>query len=178
MQWSDEAIVLGVRRHGETSVIAEVMTRGRGRHLGMVRGGRSRKQQPILQAGNRVELIWRARLDEHGIEVVEAPIESLDLENDRICAVNVAGKEHRFDVLYSALGLKYRSDLAISLGAAHDPSGCLLVDSHCQTSVKGLYAAGDIVRGASLVVWAIRDGREAADAILSYLTQTGAVAAE
>jgi glutamate synthase (NADPH) small chain len=47
-----------------------------------------------------------------------------------------------------------------------------------ETSLPGVYAAGDIVRGASLVVWAIRDGREAADAILGYLNQTGAVAAE
>jgi glutamate synthase (NADPH/NADH) small chain len=47
-----------------------------------------------------------------------------------------------------------------------------------ETSLPGVYAAGDIVRGASLVVWAIRDGREAAEAILSYLNQTEAVAAE
>jgi glutamate synthase (NADPH/NADH) small chain len=46
------------------------------------------------------------------------------------------------------------------------------------TSLPGVYAAGDIVRGASLVVWAIRDGREAADAILGYLAQPAAVAAE
>ena len=46
------------------------------------------------------------------------------------------------------------------------------------TSLPGVYAAGDIVRGASLVVWAIRDGREAADAILDYLAQPAAVAAE
>ncbi|WP_149588488.1 NAD(P)-dependent oxidoreductase [Tabrizicola flagellatus] len=46
------------------------------------------------------------------------------------------------------------------------------------TSLPGVFAAGDIVRGASLVVWAIRDGREAAESILSYLAQTGAVAAE
>lgn len=65
MQWTDEAILLGVRRHGETSVIAEVMTRSRGRYLGMVRGGRSRSMQPVLQPGNRLEVTWRARLDEH-----------------------------------------------------------------------------------------------------------------
>jgi thioredoxin reductase (NADPH) len=93
-----------------------------------------------------------AKLEKHGIKVVEAPVEALALENDRISAVNVAGKEHRFDVLYSALGLKYRSDLAISLGAEHDPSGSLIVDSHCQTSIKGLYAAGDIVRGIDQIV--------------------------
>jgi glutamate synthase (NADPH/NADH) small chain len=46
------------------------------------------------------------------------------------------------------------------------------------TSLPGVYAAGDIVRGASLVVWAIRDGREAADAMLAYLAQPATVAAE
>ncbi|MFC2969923.1 NAD(P)-dependent oxidoreductase [Acidimangrovimonas pyrenivorans] len=46
------------------------------------------------------------------------------------------------------------------------------------TSIPGVFAAGDIVRGASLVVWAIRDGREAAEAILDYLAQPSAVAAE
>jgi DNA repair protein RecO (recombination protein O) len=65
MQWQDEAIIIGVKRHGETSVIAEVMTRGRGRHLGIVRSGRSRTMQPVLQPGNQVEVVWRARLDEH-----------------------------------------------------------------------------------------------------------------
>lgn len=65
MEWRDEGIILGTRRHGETSVILEVMTRAHGRHLGLVRGGRSRKVQPVLQAGNRVDLVWRARLDEH-----------------------------------------------------------------------------------------------------------------
>ncbi len=46
------------------------------------------------------------------------------------------------------------------------------------TSLPGVYAVGDIVRGASLVVWAIRDGREAADSILAYLAQGAQVAAE
>ena len=46
------------------------------------------------------------------------------------------------------------------------------------TNLPGVYAAGDIVRGASLVVWAIRDGREAADSIADYLSQPARVAAE
>jgi glutamate synthase (NADPH/NADH) small chain len=46
------------------------------------------------------------------------------------------------------------------------------------TSLPGVYACGDIQRGASLVVWAIRDGREAADAMLEYLAANAAVAAE
>jgi len=47
-----------------------------------------------------------------------------------------------------------------------------------KTSLPGVFAVGDIVRGASLVVWAIRDGREAAQTILHYLAQPASVAAE
>jgi DNA repair protein RecO (recombination protein O) len=57
--------VLGLRKHGETSAIVECMTAAHGRHLGLVRGGRSRRMRPILQPGNRVDVTWRARLDEH-----------------------------------------------------------------------------------------------------------------
>ena len=42
MEWTDEGIVLGTRRHGETNAIVEVMTREHGRHLGLVRGGAAR----------------------------------------------------------------------------------------------------------------------------------------
>src|SRR6478735_2285291 len=74
MQWSDQGIIIGVRRHGETSVVAEVMTRDHGRHMGLVRGGRSRAMQPVLQPGNQVEVTWRARLDEHLGEFKVEPV--------------------------------------------------------------------------------------------------------
>ncbi len=65
MEWADEGIVLGVRRHGESSAIAELLTRGHGRHLGLVRGGAGARMRPMLQPGNTVRAVWRARLDEH-----------------------------------------------------------------------------------------------------------------
>jgi DNA repair protein RecO (recombination protein O) len=65
MEWSEEGIVVGVRRHGEVDTILEVLTAGHGRHLGLVKGGRSRRLRPILQAGNTLSLTWRARLHEH-----------------------------------------------------------------------------------------------------------------
>ena len=65
MEWSEEGIVVGTRRHGETDVILEVLTAGHGRHMGLVKGGRSRKLRPVLQAGNTLALTWRARLHEH-----------------------------------------------------------------------------------------------------------------
>ncbi len=65
MEWRDEGLIIGVKKHGETSVILEAMTRAHGRHLGLVRGGRAKRMQPFLQAGNSALLVWRARLDEH-----------------------------------------------------------------------------------------------------------------
>jgi DNA repair protein RecO (recombination protein O) len=65
MQWMDEGIVLGTRRHGEGSAIIEVMTRAHGRHLGLVRGGAGSRLRPVLQPGNSVRVEWRARLDDH-----------------------------------------------------------------------------------------------------------------
>jgi DNA repair protein RecO (recombination protein O) len=76
MQWTDEGIVLGVRRHGEASAILELMTREHGRHLGLVRGGAGSRLRPILQPGNRVNATWRARLDEH---LGHYTVEGLDL---------------------------------------------------------------------------------------------------
>lgn len=73
MEWADEGIVLGVRRHGESSAIVELLTRGHGRHLGLVRGGAGSRMRPLLQPGNSVTAIWRARLDEHlGYYAIEA----------------------------------------------------------------------------------------------------------
>ena len=65
MEWTDDGIVLGVKRHGESSVILELMTHDHGRHLGLVRGGTSARQRGVLQPGNALRATWRARLDEH-----------------------------------------------------------------------------------------------------------------
>ncbi len=73
MQWTDEGIVIGVKRHGEANGILELMTREHGRHLGLVRGGFGSRMKPVLQVGNSVSANWRARLDEHlGNYTVEA----------------------------------------------------------------------------------------------------------
>ncbi|MDB5506478.1 MAG: repair protein RecO [Devosia sp.] len=65
MEWTGEGLLIGVRRHGESSVVAEAMVAGRGRHLGLVRGGRSAKLSATLQPGNTVQLVWRARLEDY-----------------------------------------------------------------------------------------------------------------
>jgi len=88
MQWTGEGLIIGVRRHGESSVIAEVMVEGRGRHMGLIRGGRSTKHAAALQAGNSVQLTWRARLEEHlgtfSLEVTDARAADLIADRTRL----------------------------------------------------------------------------------------------
>jgi len=83
MQWTDEGIVLGVKRHGEAGGILELMTREHGRHLGMVRGAFSTRVNPIVQPGNTVSATWRARLDEH---LGNYTVEALNLRASRFFA--------------------------------------------------------------------------------------------
>jgi DNA repair protein RecO (recombination protein O) len=64
MEWSDQAIVLSSRTHGETSAVLELLTQDHGRHMGLVHGGASRKAKPALQPGNTLHVTWRARLSE------------------------------------------------------------------------------------------------------------------
>ena len=90
MQWTSEGLLIGVRRHGETSVIAEVMASQHGRTLGLVRGGRSSKLAATLQPGNTVQLTWRARLEEHlgtmTVELVDARAADLIADRTRLYA--------------------------------------------------------------------------------------------
>lgn len=90
MQWTGDGLIIGVRRHGETSVIAEVMVAGRGRTMGLVRGGRSTKLAATLQAGNTVQLTWRARLEEHlgamTVELIDARAANLIADRIRLYA--------------------------------------------------------------------------------------------
>src|SRR5438309_5243406 len=86
MEWTDEGIVLGVRRHGESSAIIELLTRSHGRHLGLVRSGSSKRMRPMLQPGNSVSAVWRARLDEH--------LGSYQVEGTRLRAATLMGSSH------------------------------------------------------------------------------------
>lgn len=88
------------------------------------------------------------RLTARGVTVVEEPIAAVRRARRRITAfVTHSGGVLSFDSLYSALGDQVRSQLAIGIGARSDAKGALIVGSHQETSVEGLYAAGDVVEG-------------------------------
>src|SRR5260370_41174536 len=76
MGWRATGFVLAARRHGESALIVELLTREHGRHAGLVRGGQSPRRRALLQPGNQVAAAWRGRLLEHlgsfDCELVEA----------------------------------------------------------------------------------------------------------
>jgi thioredoxin reductase (NADPH) len=79
------------------------------------------------------------------------------------------GQTLEFDVLYPAMGCQPHSALATRLGATADNVGCLTVDSKQQTTVEGLYAAGDVVSDLHQLVIAEAHGAVAATAIHNSL---------
>ena len=76
MEWRDQGILLSTRRHGETSAIIEMFTPQQGRHMGVVRGGTSRKVAPQLQPGAQLDVAWRARLEDHMGSFTVEPVRS------------------------------------------------------------------------------------------------------
>lgn len=116
----------------------------------------------LLTLGREMRLSDRDRdlLNDCGVRVIDQPIGKLLCEGGRIAAWQMqGGSSHRFDAVYSALGLRIRSGLAVALGADHDEDGALLTDAHQRTSIPGLYAAGDVVRGLTQI--AVASGQAA-----------------
>ena len=92
----------------------------------------------------------RAELERDGVDLVEAPVGAIRLEQDCLVVADGSG-EQRFDTCYPALGMSPRTQLAASAGALTDQDGRLQVNDHQMTSVAGLYAAGDMVRGLNQI---------------------------
>ncbi|MGI8725693.1 MAG: NAD(P)/FAD-dependent oxidoreductase [Methyloceanibacter sp.] len=111
----------------------------------------------------------RRNLQEAKIELIESSIGRVDIENNAIEAFDLGGTEHRFDTVYSALGSTSQSKLARDLGATANAEGCLNVTDHQETSVDGLYAAGDLVRGLNQISVAQGEGAIAATDIHNRL---------
>jgi thioredoxin reductase (NADPH) len=112
----------------------------------------------------------RAELAAAGVEIIGTPIESVVLDRERIAAVCFGPDARReFDSLYSALGVRPRTRLAVRAGARLDDGGRLLAGEHQETSVPGLYAAGDVVRGLNQISTAEGEGAIAATHIHNRL---------
>lgn len=111
-----------------------------------------------------------AKLDAAGIQRVDGPCGGFAIEGDQL-ALDTAGGRMAFDSVYPALGSRIRSHLAVEAGARASEDGCLEVDDHQRTSVPGLFAAGDVVKGLDQISHAMGEAGVAATTIRNTLSE-------
>ncbi len=111
-----------------------------------------------------------AKLDEAGIVRVQGPCGGWAIEGD-LLALDTARGRMRFHSVYPALGSRIRSHLAVAAGARASDEGCLEVDDHQRTTVPGLFAAGDVVKGLDQISHAMGEAGVAATTIRNLLSE-------
>jgi thioredoxin reductase (NADPH) len=126
-----------------------------------------------LQVRGSIDHTRRRRLENQGIDFLETEFARLKIKNNSLELEMPEGNAREFDVFYSALGCAPRVELAVKLGALCDDNHALRVNAHQQTTVDGLYAAGDIVRGLNQVVIAAAEAAVAATDIHNRLRLSG-----
>lgn len=112
----------------------------------------------------------RRKASEAGIMIIGSQVSTIAAEADRGCTITTRdGQTHRFDAVYSALGTLKRSELARMIDATLTDEGCIITSPHQQTSIKGVFAAGDIARGLNQISVAMGEAAIAATAIHNTL---------
>lgn len=150
--------VIGDDRHG---VAEAVFLRGFSKHVTLI--------SPDTPLDDLKTQDW-AKLAECGIATAHGPVTAIRPEGDTIL-VQTGGTAHHFDTVYPALGSDVHSSLAKMLGVALSDEGCIKVDAHQRTSVPGVYAAGDVVKGLDQISHAMGEGGVAASAIRNDLAR-------
>ena len=102
-------------------------------------------------------------------ETVSLTLDQLRFEAGEVVLARPGEAERRFDHLYLALGCTPQVGLADDLGARRDTAGALITDAHLMTTVEGLYAAGDVVRGLNQISVAVGEAAIAATAMHNRL---------
>ena len=115
----------------------------------------------------------------HDGQVTKLHAHRISLENGKFTPVPGTDFEMDADLVLLAMGFTgpVKSGLLDSLGVQYDARGNVTVDENFMTSIEGVFSAGDTKRGASLIVWAIAEGRKAATGIHQYLQAGRPVAA-
>lgn len=109
-------------------------------------------------------------LESAGIKVAHVGAGTIHIEEHEVTSLSGEdGRTHRFDAIFTAFGAVAQSALAKSVGAEMDKNGRLTVSEHQETSVPGLFAAGDVVRGLNQISVAYGEAAIAATAIHNRL---------
>lgn len=110
------------------------------------------------------------KMNEAGLKRIDTRVTGMRYRDDQSVEVRFDdGAIDYFDVIYSALGTRVNTELAQSLEAECAPDGAMVVDEHMQSSIPGLYAAGDIVTGLNQIAVAMGHAAIAATAIHNQL---------
>ena len=121
-------------------------------------------------AAHGLDAACAAKLDEAGIIRVDGPCGGFAIDGERL-ALEAADGRLAFDSVYPAMGSDIRSELAVAAGAHATAEGCLTVDEHQRTSIPGLFAAGDVVKGLDQISHAMGEAGVAATAIRNLLAE-------
>jgi thioredoxin reductase len=126
----------------------------------------------VLTHGRSPELPPRSReaLERWGIAVREEAVRVIEGRDGRVeRVVFESGEAERFDALFFHIAYGPGSSLPAALGCEADEEGILRVDDDFETTVPGVYAAGDITHGSKLAIKAAADGTRAAIGIYRSL---------
>ena len=121
-------------------------------------------------AAHDLDAACRNKLEEAGIVHLDGPCAAITIADDQLRIETASGPQH-FDSVYPALGSVIRSELAVAAGARASGDGCLEVDDHQRTSIPGLFAAGDVVKGLDQISHAMGEAGVAATAIRNLLAE-------
>jgi thioredoxin reductase (NADPH) len=110
----------------------------------------------------------RARIHSAEIDLLQGPCLEFSLQSETI-EVKLPARTAVFASIYPALGTTIRSELALDLGAQATGDGCPVIDRHQRTSIRGLYAAGDVVSGLDQISHAMGQAAVAATTIRNDL---------
>lgn len=130
----------------------------------------------LIPRGENVSPEARTSAATQGIELLGA-VEDLVLDKNGLTIVLTDGGVRSLDVLYAAMGCQVRSELGTRLGAQCDADGYLLVNSHQETSVPGLYAIGDVAKALNQIAVGFGHAALAAADIHNNLPAKAAAAA-
>ena len=123
----------------------------------------------LAQASIDLPASDHARLVKLGIKICDSPVRTLRIDQHQVVADLLDGHALKFDTLYPALGTSPTSKLATAAGVTVSEAGCILTDDHQQTSIPGIYAAGDVVEGLDQMSVATGGAAKAATSIHNHL---------
>lgn len=175
----DEALGRGLLRYCPICDAYEVTDR----RIGVIGTGEHGAREALFLRGYSAEVTliapygaheidkdYAAKLGAAEIPCIDGPCSGFAIEGDGI-ALDTFGGRLAFDTVYPALGSRIRSRLAVAAGARATEDGSLQVDAHQRTSIPGLFAAGDVVKGLDQISHAMGEGGVAATTIRNMLDE-------